>query len=549
MNEMLIVGTSGVILGFIIGWILCKVNINKSIIKNDDFNKIVELEKKLSTSQANLITTKEVLEQQSETLSKDQDKILELNSYITELRVEADFLKEKLAEIDEKLSLKEKEIKDSNENLSTTRITLTNKDAENNALKIEIDTLKENSTQKDKELNEFKNENKEINNSINSLNKKLALSQAENESLKEKLQTQKKEIEEIGDKFKLEFENIASKILETNSEKISEVNKVNIKSILDPLSLNIEQFKTKINETYDKESKERFSLGEKVKELSELNKKISEEAKNLTQALKGESKTQGLWGEMILESILEKSGLRKDEEYFIEYQLEDADGKPLKSDIENKKMRPDVVIKYPDNRCIIIDSKVSLNAFVRFTSTDDIVEQESELKSHVTAVKNHIISLSKKGYDDYDKSLDFVMMFIPSEPAYMAALKGDPELWNFAYDKRILLINPTNLIISLKLIVDLWKREYQNKNAQDIADRGAKLYDKFVGFLDNFTNIEKHLDKSKEAYNDAFKQLSSGRDNLISQTTKLKKLGIKNKKSLPVSFAQEEENNILIEQN
>lgn len=549
MSEILIFSIIGLSIGLIIGWALCKMKYSKSSISDDDLNKIIELEKELSTSQANLITTKEVLEEQSVTISNEQDRILELNNNITELRVENDFSKKKLVEIEDKLSIKENECKDSNENLGETRINLANKEAENSALKLEIETLKTNNTEKDRELNEFKNENKEINNSLNSLNKKLALSQAENESLNEKLQTQKKEIEEIGEKFKLEFENIASKILETNSEKISEVNKINIKSILDPLSLNIEQFKTKINETYDKESKERFSLGEKVKELSELNKKISEEAKNLTQALKGESKTQGLWGEMILESILEKSGLRKDEEYFIEYQLEDADGKPLKSDIENKKMRPDVVIKYPDNRCIIIDSKVSLNSFVRYTSTDDVVEQESELKSHVTAVKNHIISLSKKGYDDYDKSLDFVMMFIPSEPAYMAALKGDPELWNFAYDKRILLINPTNLIISLKLIVDLWKREYQNKNAQDIADRGAKLYDKFVGFLDNFTNIEKHLNKSKEAYNDAFKQLSSGRDNLISQTTKLKKLGVKNKKSMPVSFAQEEDNNILIEQN
>ena len=209
---------------------------------------------------------------------------------------------------------------------------------------------------------------------------------------------------------------------------------------------------------YDKESKERFSLGEHVKELALLNKVISEEAHNLTRALKGESKTQGDWGQMILENILEKSGLRKDHEYFLEYQLMDEDGKPLRSESENKKMRPDVVIKYPDNRNVIIDSKVSLNAFTRLVACRDSDQQKLESTSHVNAIKNHILALSTKGYDDYNKSLDFVMMFIPSEPAYIAALQHDNNLWNFAYDKRILLLSPTNLIISLKLIVDLWKR-------------------------------------------------------------------------------------------
>ncbi len=173
---------------------------------------------------------------------------------------------------------------------------------------------------------------------------------------------------------------------------------------------------------------------------------------------------------MILESILERSGLRKNEQYFMEHELLTDDGNKLKSDSENKKMRPDVVIKYPDNRHVIIDSKVSLNAFTRFVASDDVAEQKQEIKDHVSAIKAHIVALSNKGYDDYDKSLDFVLMFIPSESAYMAALQEDPELWGFAYDKRIILISPTNLITSLKLIVDLWKREYQTKNAIEIAD-------------------------------------------------------------------------------
>ena len=367
---------------------------------------------------------------------------------------------------------------------------------------------------------------------LNNNNNALSTAKANNYALTEKLDTQKIEIEALGKKFNLEFENIANKILETKSEKFTELNKNNLKGILEPLGKNIDDFKKTVSETYDKESKERFSLGEKVKELAILNQVISEEARNLTKALKGESKTQGRWGEMILESILEKSGLRKGEEYFLEYQLTDTEGNALRSDSENKKMRPDAVIKYPDKRMIIIDSKVSLNAFVRLMDTEDIDIQKAEMEAHVQAVKNHIIGLSAKGYDDYDKTLDFVMMFIPSEPAYMAALQGDAELWNFAYDKRILLINPTNLIISLKLIVNLWKREYQNKNAQDIAERGAKLYDKFVGFVANLEEVGKFIDKSKEAYSNSYKQLCEGNDNLVLQAVKLKNLGIKNKKEL-----------------
>lgn len=375
----------------------------------------------------------------------------------------------------------------------------------------------------------------------------LATANAKNSANEEKLGIQKKEMEEMGKKFNTEFENIANRILETKTEKFTELNKTNLKAILDPLGENIKEFKNKVNETYDKESKERFSLGERVKELAQLNQVISEEARNLTKALKGEAKTQGGWGEMILESILEKSGLRKDEEYFLEYQLEDQQGRALRSDLENKKMRPDAVIKYPDNRTVIIDSKVSLNAYTRYIETQDVKEQKTELDAHVSAVKTHIVALSARGYDDYDKSLDFVMMFIPSEPAYIAAIQGDSNLWNYAYEKRILLINPTNLIISLKLIVDLWKREYQNQNAQAIADRGAKLYDKFVGFVSNLEEIGKHIDKAQNAYTDSFKQLSTGNDNLVLQATKLKDLGLKTKKELPEQLVSNSNANVLTE--
>lgn len=362
-------------------------------------------------------------------------------------------------------------------------------------------------------------------------NQSLATANADNKALNAKLETQMIEMEKRGEKFNTDFEIIANKVLDAKTEKFTELNKSNMKDILDPLGENLKEFKTKVEEVYDKESKERFSLGEKVKELSLLNHMISEDAKNLTKALKGEAKTQGNWGEMILENILERSGLVKDREYFLEHELVDKDGKQLRSDSEGKKMRPDAVIKYPDNRSVIIDSKVSLNAFTRMIASVDPEEQMKELTAHVSAIKAHIVSLSAKGYDDYDQALDFVMLFVPSEPAYIAALQNDPDLWNFAYDKRILLLSPTNLITSLKLIVDLWKREYQNQNAIDIAERGAKLYDKFVGFVENLTDVGEHLDKAKGRYDDAYKQLSSGKDNLVLQTEKLKNLGLKTKKS------------------
>jgi len=389
------------------------------------------------------------------------------------------------------------------------------------------------SLEKKNEIEVLKKDKKELELANGDLLKENIESTESIKSLKDKLENQRKEVENIGIKFTNEFKVLADKILEEKSEKFTKQNQENLKLILDPLGENIKEFRIKVEDTYNKESKERFSLAEQVKKMAELNKVISNEAKNLTQALKGEAKTQGNWGEMILENILEKSGLRKDEEYFMEHQLMGEDGKPLRSDYENKKMRPDAVIKYPDNRNVIIDSKVSLNAFTRYLSATNKEDQDKELQIHVNAIKNHIVSLSAKGYDDYDKSLDFVMMFVPSEPAYIAAMQGDSNLWNFAYDKRILLMNPTNLITSLKLIVDLWKREYQNQNAIEIANRGAKLYDKFVGFISNLEGVGDYIDKAQGKYNDAYKQLTTGNDNLVLQATKLKDLGLKTKKELP----------------
>ena len=400
----------------------------------------------------------------------------------------------------------------------------------NSQLKSQNETLTKDSNGKADQLDDLKNE--------------YFKTQAENEALKNKIQEQNSEFTKLQDQQKIQFENLASKILEEKTEKFTQLNQSQLKNILDPFQEKIVELKNRVNDAYDKENKERFSLSERVKELADLNQQISEDAKKLTRALKGESKTQGNWGEMILESILEKSGLVKGREYFLEHELKDEDNKALFSDFSGKKMRPDAVVKYPDERNVIIDSKVSLTHFVDLIDETDSDVYTIKLQQHLNSIKNHISELSHKAYDDYGKSLDFVMMFIPSEPAYIAAMQADQNLWNYAYERRILLMNPSNLITSLKLIADLWKREYQNRNSMEIADRGAKLYDKFVGFVDNLEKIGKNIDQAKNVYDDAFKQLTNGKDNLVLQTQKLKNLGIKNKKELPQSLIDNSQNQL-----
>ena len=498
--EIILYITLGIILGALFGWLLAKANSSKETQSNKDIavQKFNELEKiyvgMKATTDTQIKTTNEFLETKIKKIST-LNEIIQTNS--------SDLL------------------------FMNNQLSIANAD---------LRAAKQTVIDKNLDLDQLKEDLKVCNGLLHECKQQLANANANNTALNEKLEYQKEEIQELGKKFNSEFELIANKILETKSEKFTELNRSNLISILEPLGRNITEFKTKVDDVYDKESKERFSLGEKVKELALLNQIISEEARNLTKALKGEAKTQGRWGEMILESILEKSGLVKNREYFMEHELLDANGNPLKTDSEGKKMRPDVVIKYPDKRSVIIDSKVSLNAFTRLIAATEVDTQKQELEAHLAAIKAHIITLSTKGYDDYDKALDFVMMFIPSEPAYIAALQADPDLWNFAYDKRILLLSPTNLITSLKLIVDLWKREYQNQNALEIADRGAKLYDKFVGFVANLDDLGDYLEKAQVKYVEAYKQLCKGNDNLVSQATKLKGLGLKTKKELPIEI-------------
>lgn len=349
----------------------------------------------------------------------------------------------------------------------------------------------------------------------------------ENKYLKESLEKQKAEIEDLGKKFTNEFKVLADGILEDKSKRFAELNQANIEQLLKPLGENIQIFQKKVEEVYDRESKERFSLGKEVEKLVVLNQRISEEANNLTNALKGQVKQQGNWGEMILESILEKSGLVKDREYFVQESIKDEEG---------KRFQPDVIVQYPDNRKVIIDSKVSLVAYERYCSSNNPDEQQKELANHIRSIRNHIDILSSKGYQDLVGSLDFVTMFLPVEPAFILAMQADPEIWNYAYSRGVLLLSPTNLIAALRLIHNLWQREYQNRHAMEIADRGGQLYDKFVGFVDSLTSVGDNIMRSQKSYEQAMNQLSEGKGNLVNQAQKLKDLGAKAKKSLPSSL-------------
>ncbi|GHT44181.1 hypothetical protein AGMMS49965_19380 [Bacteroidia bacterium] len=333
----------------------------------------------------------------------------------------------------------------------------------------------------------------------------------------------------------LQFEKVAAQILEEKTGKFTELNRANMEAILKPLGENIESFKKKVEETYDKESKQRFSLEEKVKELVEQTNKVSAEANNLATALKGQSKKQGNWGEMILESILQQSGLEKNREYFLQQTIKGENGNDL---------RPDVLLYLPDNRTIIIDSKVSLNAYDRFSSADSPEEQQLALTEHLASVHKHIDELAAKNYDDIQEALDFTMMFVPIEPAYLLAIQNDRELWSYAYSKRILLISPTNLIACLKLIADLWKREQQSKNAQEIVRQGEGLYEKFVTFAASLEDVGRHIGRSQDAYNNAINQFNQGKGNLVKRALDLKNLGLKSSKQIPVTMLAAENEDV-----
>lgn len=357
-----------------------------------------------------------------------------------------------------------------------------------------------------------------------------------NRNLEQKLSEQKRELEELQSRFAKEFENLANRILEEKSQKFAEQNKSNLDNILIPLQDKIREFEKRVNEVYVNETKERASLAEQIRNLHELNQQMSKEANNLTRALKGDSKTQGSWGEFILESILEKSGLLKDREYAVQQTVKSEDGKNL---------RPDVIVNLPENKSMVIDSKVSLTAYEHFTSSDEESEKVRYLKDHINSIRNHIKRLSPKEYQNLYglTSLDFVLMFIPIEPAFALAVQNDPGIFYEAFEKNIVIVSPTTLLATLRTIASIWKQEKQNTNALEIAKQSGELYDKFVGFVEDLISLGNNLKQTKDNYDKAMNKLVEGRGNLVGRVENIKQLGANTTKSIPDSLLDKSENN------
>jgi DNA recombination protein RmuC len=374
--------------------------------------------------------------------------------------------------------------------------------------------------------NELKSALTEKEKNLYELSSRYSAKETEQKHLTERLQEQKQEMLEIREKLNIEFRNLANEILEEKSKKFTEQNKTNIDQILKPLGDKLKDFEKKVEETYDKEAQQRFSLKEEVKRLAELNQQVSKEANSLTKALKGESKTQGNWGEVILESILERTGLRKG----LEYTVQDSF-----STEGNRRYQSDVIVHYPGDRSIVIDSKVSLTAYDIYVAAAEDKDREQALRAHLISVKNHINELASKNYQDIEaiKTLDFVVLFMPVEPAYMLAIQNEPQLWSFAYERRILLISPTNLVAVLKMIESLWKQEYQSRNVLEIARQGGELYDKFTGLIDDLIDMGNKLKQTQKSYEASMNKLTSGKGNLVGKVQKLKELGVKARKNLP----------------
>lgn len=406
-------------------------------------------------------------------------------------------------------------------------------------------------------LGELTEREKQLNNSIANLNDKLAVQEQEKnqlqsekeglgnqlvryeanmENLNIKNREQKEEVEKLQEKFTKEFENLANKILEEKSTKFTEQNQKNIKAILTPLNEKIQLFEKKVEESQKENISINSALKEQLLNLQNQNLKITKEAENLTKALKGDSKMQGNWGELVLERVLEKSGLEKDREYNVQQSFTREDG---------TRVLPDVVINLPDGKKMIVDSKVSLTDYERYVNGEDELK-EKHLKDHINSLRRHVDQLSQKKYEDlYEmESPDFVLLFIPIEPAFAIAINEDNTLYNKAFEQNIIIVTPSTLLATLRTIDSMWNNEKQQKNAIEIARQAGALYDKFEGFVGDLTKVGKKMDEAKTEYRGAMNKLVDGRGNIITSIEKLKKMGAKAKKSIPEAIlkrAQEDD--------
>ncbi len=395
--------------------------------------------------------------------------------------------------------------------------------SQSGTLEERIDQLKEREEKLNERFQLTIEEREVIRKEKDNLNSELVMRNAQNENLEKKLNEQKEELEKIQEKFTKEFENLANKILETKSEKFTKQNKDNLDIILKPLQEKIEKFEKRVEDTHKESIDRHATLRQQIIGLRELNEQMSKEATNLTKALKGDSKLQGNWGELVLERVLEKSGLEKDREYFVQSSFTTDEG---------GRVMPDVVLNLPDNKKMIVDSKVSLTAYERFVNEEDSEQRARYLKEHIASLKKHIEQLSNKNYQDIYKieSPDFVLLFVPIEPAFAVAINQDNSLYNWAFEKNIVIVTPTTLLATLRTIDSMWTNEKQQQNALEIATQAGRLYDSFVRLSEDLLKVGEQMDRAKGTYSDAMKKLSEGQGNLINRVEKLKRLGAKTSK-------------------
>lgn len=399
---------------------------------------------------------------------------------------------------------------------------------QNDAFNSQLQELKDTIIKVEKERDIFRDERE-------GLNIELAQRNSEFENLQQLNLKRDAELEERQEQLRKDFELLATKILDEKSEKFTLQNKENIKNILHPLQEKIQIFEKKVDDTQKESISLHSALKEQLLGLKDLNQQMTKEANNLTKALKGDSKMQGNWGELVLERVLEKSGLEKDREYYVQQNFTLDDG---------SRVLPDVVLHLPDNKKMIIDSKVSLTDYERYVNAED-EERALHLKAHINSIKRHVEQLSAKNYQDlYDiESPDFVLLFIPIEPAFAIAINEDNSLYNKAFERNIVIVTPSTLLATLRTIDTMWNNEKQQRNAIEIARQAGALYDKFEGLVKDLTGVGKKLDAAKTDYSAAMNKLVDGRGNLITSVEKLKKMGAKAKKALPESFIKRAESN------
>jgi DNA recombination protein RmuC len=393
------------------------------------------------------------------------------------------------------------------------------KDADSRVLSAQLSQVTE---LKEKAENEIIN----LRTRMEGLSAELEQTKAKDEYLQNKLEENKAELEKLQQRFTLEFENIANRLLKQHGTEFSEYSQKNINELLNPLKEKLQTFENKVSQAYDQEMREKMSLKAEVKHLIDMNKQMSEEANNLTRALKGDVKKMGNWGEVILERILERSGLEKDTMYQTQVSSTTEEG---------KRSQPDVIIYLPEKKHIIIDAKVSLVAYERYTMAETEEQRRQFAKEHLQSVYSHVKGLSAKNYQNNDglNSPDFVLMFIPIEASFSAAFQEDTELFDFAWKSKIVIVSPSTLLATLQTVQSIWKMENQNKNAVEIARQGAALYDKFVGFTEDLLKLGNSLQSTQRFYDEAMGKLQTGKGNLVNRAEGLRKLGLKSTKTLP----------------